>query len=377
MKCSFLKFSLIGFLMLLCLNYYFVNTNSLSTKNLNNFNELEARSVALYARNANCGNKPLLQTCPKCVQPDGGYKMFFFYQYTRLRKYNYKFFIHYNDQTKQVIVSFGAPSVENHTYIKRIYSRGWSLLRLFKVRVEKEFRVVYYKNMRRVLAAKIQKIKQSGRANYRFLFTGYSLGGSLAVLAAFDLTYSKIVCNRENRTAVYTYGALRIGDQRFVALVNSSLRLWRVVKQDDYIVRIPNCYYSVPTSSWRCFTKPVIRKYILTNKFPLKVYIRHYLRKSPLARTKSTPIFLEQSHRKWVKPQIVPSVRSTLINTYYKYIFYTQPLGREIFYNPAMTSYRPCVYVQGVSNCDKIVSLPTSFTTNSHKVYYGINFDQC
>ena len=118
MKCSFLKFSLFGFLMLLCLNYSLVKTNVLSSKYLSTFNELEARHVAHYARYANCGKKPLLQTCPKCVQPDGGYKLFFFYQFTRLRKYDYKFFIHYNDQTKQVIVSFGAPSVENHTYIK-------------------------------------------------------------------------------------------------------------------------------------------------------------------------------------------------------------------------------------------------------------------
>jgi hypothetical protein len=459
----------------------------MTTKAAAPFNELEAKSYALFAKYGNCAQKPLTQTCKKCINPDGGYKMFFFYQYTRMKRYHYKMLIHYNDASKQVVISFGAPSVDNYSYISMIYSRGWSYLRKYKIRVEREFKLVYFRNLRKILIQKLLKLKKSGRHGYKYVFTGYSLGGSLAVLAAFDLTKSKLLRNRINHTTCYTYGALRIGDHKFVNVINNTIALWRVVKQDDYIVRIPNCYFSVIANAWRCFTAPVIRKFIITNKFPLRTYYKNYVGKGPLGKlfiynrnhqhlnnvkphhlahkfaahkvmqkvahnmrthykqpvvihktAKTTPkivhtnnektmhpaskdhhkkiakiahhknvktqnknekkaatpsSFLQLSsnknnrqmalaRRQWVQPRIVPRnslshVRKALLSTYYKYIYYTQPLGRLIYYSPDMTTYRSCAYIAGISNCEKVINLPNSFNTNSHKNYYGINFEQC
>jgi hypothetical protein len=420
------------------------------------FNEAESKQIATFARYANCGKKPLNKTCKECMKPIEGFKMFFFYQFSRMKKYHYKLFIHYNDKSKQVVVSFGAPSVDNYKYVKRIYSRGWSLIKIYKIRVEREFHVIYYKNIKKTLVEKLNKIKKSGRSKYRFIFTGYSLGGSVATLAAFDMAKSKVLTNGASNLNVYTYGALRIGDAKFVTLINTSLTIWRIVKKNDYIVRIPNCYYSPLARVWRCFTAPVIRKYIISKRFPLNVYIRRYITsvsRGPLGKLlilrKQTPntnnqqvknnnfphkimtrhahpsiqyqstinqahqaqlaqlahltkhvnqnsnikkphsfmetkskhknIHLNFGPRRWVKPHMVPrgTLRANLVKTYYQYIYYTQPVGVQIFYNTSMTNYQRCNYIAGISSCEKVVNLPTSFTASAHKNYYGINFDKC
>jgi len=79
----------------------------------------------------------------------------------------------------------------------------------------------------------------------------------------------------------------------------------------------------------------------------------------------------------------VPTISSitttyTPIETYFKFIYYTQPIGYLIFYDDAaMVSYKTCEYVAGVATCEKRIVLPPSFTILAHQVYYGLNFDQC
>lgn len=423
MKYSMIKLSMSMFI--LCLYFFSFQvtcgkaSTGLTTETTGVFNEIEAKKFAVFAKFANCGKKPLTKTCKTCLKPQDGFKMFFFYQVTRMKKYHYKFFIHYNDKTKQVVISFGAPSVDNHKYIQLIYTRGWSMIRSYKIKVEKEFKIIYFLKLKKILTEKVKKLKKSGRLAYKFYFTGYSLGASLATLSALDLTKSKVISKVANNPTVYTYGGLRIGDSSFVSLVNRVITLWRVVKQNDYMVRIPNCYYSVVAKVWRCFTTPVLNRYIIRRNFPLRTYYTRYIRrltrgplgKLQILRKNNAQIFkrhpavmkkgpvgrfpnmrFRQVHRRqlyvnrptvWKTPQYAAprkqlvTIRRNLINTYHKYIYYTQPIGREIFYNSAMTNYKTCAYVNGIPACEKINKLPSSFTATSHKVYYGINFDQC
>jgi len=238
-------------------------------------------------------------------------------------------------------------------------------------------------------------MKSSGRLTYQFIFTGYSIGGSLAILSAFDLTKSKVLTKAINKTTVYTYGSLRIGDSKFVALVNGTVTLFRVVKQNDYVVRVPNCYYSIIAGVWRCYSRPAIKKYIIRNRFPTKLYYTKYVYPSLVYFRKNRgPLGKLNSYRKRAtsrrqiarkrisnRKQLIVSrptyVRSKLVNTYYKYYYYTQPLGYQIFYNPTMTNYQRCLYVNGIPTCEKVLTLPKTFTTKNHKVYYNINFEEC
>jgi len=90
-----------------------------------------------------------------------------------------------------------------------------------------------------------------------------------------------------------------------------------------------------------------------------------------------------------VKPQPtstiwVPSIKSissyttlTPVQYYTQFIYYTQPIGYEIFYDDKMTSYQTCSYIGGVSTCESTIKIPDSFRIDSHLTYYGVRFDQC
>jgi len=530
------------------------------------FSEQDAKYYSNFAKYANCAEKPLAKTCPQCLKSSDGYKFFFYFQTTRLKKFNYKLLIHYNDQSKKVVFSFAGPSVEHHNYVKFIYAKGFSLVKMYRVNVEREFALVYFKKLKPVIVKKLQNINKSGRGKYDIVFAGYSIGGSLATLAAFDLSKQKKVTNPR----VYTYGSLRIGDAAFVALVNTSIRVWRIVKSSDYIVRIPTCYYSPAFKVWRCFSQPIIKKFIVSRTFPLRLYVRNYITyyrannpvlrkvlsvdsknkntakqvrkitknpkrkitkkpakkmtKKPTRKVNKTPArkiekpvkkIVKKPTRKITKKPVKPTIKSfnrvnkrnsvfnrrkniptriirrrksspkkvtenakrlyrkinsqkskakkekskkskkespsknekksekkpvknekpenkdkiiegkiapgkftpvdykspikksvqksnssstsmitfkpyiptiksitsvqklSLEEIYFNFIYYTQPIGYEIFYDNDMTTYKTCQYSDGISICEKFVSLPTSFTIESHRMYYGVNFDQC
>jgi len=74
------------------------------------------------------------------------------------------------------------------------------------------------------------------RALLPIVLTGHSLGGALAVLAAWFL-------QRQGRLvhSVYTFGQPRVGDRTFAALYESLLgaRTFRVVNRNDLVPRVP------------------------------------------------------------------------------------------------------------------------------------------
>jgi hypothetical protein len=61
-----------------------------------------------------------------------------------------------------------------------------------------------------------------------------------------------------------------------VALVNSTVFVYRIIRNDDYVVRIPNCYYSITALGWRCFTQEIINRYIVVPSSPLFFYLQNY-----------------------------------------------------------------------------------------------------
>jgi len=445
------------------------------------FNEAEAKRYAKFAKMPICAKRPLKKYCKKCLKPTSdGFKMFFFFEYKKSKNISYKFFIHYNDKLKKIVISFGAPSVSNHVYFKRIYTSGLVLYKIYKIRIEKEFKKIYFKKLRKDLVKKVKKIMKSGRKGHQFVFTGYSLGASIAVLASYDLTKKKLINKKVNNPTVFTYGGLRIGDSNFINLVNKTVTLWKIVKQNDYVVRTPNCYYSIFTRTWKCYTTSVLRRIIYTRRFPLRRYYIRYIRPIYLRRrvllmrkrsflennseikslvnernskislgeklksentnkkaevkntntnkktniknkslnkakntkmeTKSRSKFINNNnkntnenpihvHRVYRTPVMrtpvmrrrvivrrlhTPTFRRTVIrkkmfnvNYYFRYIYYSQPLGTQIFYNASMTSFRICTYVNGVSSCELKFKLPSTFSSTSHNTYYNIDFSRC
>jgi len=444
------------------------NNSNTNENQIKVFSESEAKRYAKFAKMVICAKKPLKKTCKECLkQTSDGFKMFFFFEYKKSTKVSHKFFIHYNDKLKKIVISFGAPSVTNHVYIKRIYSSGLVLYKLYKIRIEKEFKNIYFKKLRKELHKKMKKIMKSGRKKHQVIFTGYSLGASMAVLASYDLSKKKLINKKVNNPTVYTYGGLRIGDAQFIALINKTVTLWKIVKANDFVVRTPNCYYSIITRRWKCYTTSVIRRLVYLRRFPLRrYYVRYirplYYRRIMLLRNRS---FVESNseiknlveernskikitnkeanksnaevkvenkkatnlnaaknkaqstkmetvsrkkmvnkntsntnnqiesqriiHRVYRRPVMrrnvvvrryyTPTIRRKIYNFkhYFRYIYYSQPLGTQIFYNAGMTSYTVCSYVNGISSCELKFKLPSTFSSVSHYTYYGIDFSKC
>ena len=316
--------------------------------------------VKLYSKQSKfvkCATKPIRIKCKNCLNNKHGFKPFFFYEIKHLNKYVYKFMINYNDKKKTILLSFSGPSVDNHDYIKYIYSSGWKNVRKYSIRIERDFYDLYFGKIRKILLKKVRKVLLKGRKRYKFHFTGHGLGGSIATLASFDLTKSKVIKKRKNNTMLMTFGQLRIGCHCLIRKLNKTLsKIYRITKNNDYIVRIPNCFYSNIVKKWRCFTNKVINKYIKSKSFPLKNYFRRYL-----------SIFKKRKVKK-----------SKQIKLYLNHIFYTQPLGTQIMYDSSKKRFKTCKYNNnGISNCEKKIKIPISFTSKQHSNYFGINFNKC
>lgn len=77
--------------------------------------------------------------------------------------------------------------------------------------------------------------------NYKFVFTGHSLGAALTLHAAMDLMLSSIVA--PSKTILYTYGEPRIANLAFMNNLSNMLgEAYRVVNNRDIVAHIPPCW---------------------------------------------------------------------------------------------------------------------------------------
>jgi hypothetical protein len=566
MKCSSIKFSLCLFLMLLCVSItdafdskFSINPlrnmlaqklhnrfqNSKGVKSLKSshhaskkfnkiedplkanqtiistgeeafYDEPEAKVFSEFAHDSICASKPLAKHCPECLKGRSGYKFFFYFQTTRMRKFAYKLMIHYNDNLKKILITFSAPSIQNdYKYIKSIYTKDMYLVKFYQFKVEKEYAVIYFGKFRKILNEKIKEIKKSGRENYSYVFNGWSTGASIATLAGFDLTKKGVV----TKSSVYTYGSLRIGDAAFVALVNTTIRVWRIVKAGDFVYRIPSCFFNPNMKIWKCYKIPDVIQMVKRKTYYLRSYVRGYVKmfskknskisqsvkqkvkaiknakkkqaakrtqnkknkakkivkkamktgkklaKNKFVKTamkfgtklaKNTPQYQmlklgldnakkiskaasktkdayknakknkigvnrksvkqdndasKKSHKKiGIKrefdkksskliavpteahtgssiitiPVFIPTHKVMVTyetfsdeDIFLKLIYYSQPIGYQIFYNDKMTSYSVCEYENGISVCERAFDLPIQFEATPHVSYFDANFNQC
>jgi hypothetical protein len=76
--------------------------------------------------------------------------------------------------------------------------------------------------------------------DYRFTFTGHSLGGALAVHAAAGWILSDLLVS--NKVYIYTYGQPRVGNKEFLDLFEHRVdEFYRVVHHKDIVSHMPPC----------------------------------------------------------------------------------------------------------------------------------------
>ncbi len=151
---------------------------------------------------------------------------------------------------------------------KKLWAKGFSSFH--DLSIETPYISVYNK-LWAALKESIKKLEQEHPLikNFKVIFVGHSFGGSLAVLAAYALIHTKTV-NSEVAPLVYTYGQLRIGGANFVGKVNETVKVMRIIKDNDYMTRAPQC---IPSDSnpWSCYSDDSLEK-----APEYRDYIMHY-----------------------------------------------------------------------------------------------------
>ncbi|GMT32666.1 hypothetical protein PFISCL1PPCAC_23963, partial [Pristionchus fissidentatus] len=83
-------------------------------------------------------------------------------------------------------------------------------------------------------------LEQSSSSHYRVLFTGHSLGGAMATLAAMKTHVKNLRPNY--KISLITYGEPRVGNRVFAHNAQSALTdSWRVVHRADMVPHLPPC----------------------------------------------------------------------------------------------------------------------------------------
>ena len=325
-------------------------TNNYLTKKTkkDDYNEDVAKKYSNLLKLLNCAKIPIQESCKQCKLTEDGSKLYYYFQSTRLLKNIYKMMIHINDKHKKVVITFSGPSITSPNYLTFIYSNRLKNIKESGFKVEVEYSRIYYRILRNLLIEKVKKILNSKeKAKYTFDFAGHSIGGSISLLAAVDLTSKGIINKNQHLPTVYSFGQTRIGDNSFIENANKNLsNVFRIVKKNDYVYRAPICYLSKKLNSWKCYKLKDMSK--IRPESRLGKYINKYKNKD--------------SHQ-----------------NYRKYLHYSQKIGKLIMYNESMKNFKICEYdKEGVANCEKGINLPQSFNSaKDHFLYFQNDFEKC
>ncbi|MCV9885644.1 lipase family protein [Metabacillus halosaccharovorans] len=123
-----------------------------------------------------------------------------------------------------------------------------------------------YQSTRNQLISELSKLPTTKK----LFIAGHSLGGALAVLAAFDFA----VNTRFKHPFVYTYGSPRVGDPYFASQFNKTVRnSFRIVNIHDIIPTLPDKVYPPPFTKNGLFYRHVEMKVPLSfqlNSLPVR-----------------------------------------------------------------------------------------------------------
>ena len=315
------------------------------------------------ARLAYCPkNLILAKRCEVCPFVLNQYKTFFIHSVKQNMKNLFQFIIIFSDIRKEIIITFSGPKTKETKFFNKIYKKGFITVKELgeNVKIENYYWEIYSKYMRSILRSKIEKILKSKRSEYKVIFIGHSFGGSIAVLAAYDLVKNRIVKknNFNSSHVIFSYGQMRIGDNSFISEVNKLIKLIRIMRSDDFVTRVPSCVFDESEMVFKCYSRvatvvknyPIFKNYFIDYRRGIRIY------------------------RKTI--QKLYRFSKTAVVHYHTY--FTQPLGTLLLYKGNdFSTYHECPIRNGILTCEEKIILPNTFTASVHQHYFGIDVESC
>ena len=151
----------------------------------------------------------------------------------------------YNPSSNKFITSFRGTvgKLELLTEILQGGAMAYGLSEIPNALVDSFFYQNYIDVLRPVFIEKIQDAFASF-PNYKFVFTGHSLGGAFATLASFDVVSSSLISS--DQTVLYTYGSPRIGNYALAQAIEAVIpEIYRVVHWNDVVPHLPPCVFTL------------------------------------------------------------------------------------------------------------------------------------
>jgi len=118
------------------------------------------------------------------------------------------------------------------------------------------FQDKYKSTFQSLVISNLGTLGTSSRKDYKYIFTGHSLGGALATLAALDASTSKkIPVTSGSSPYLITYGSPRVGNYYFAMSVNTIIPvMFRVTHYNDIVPHVPPCAGSTPVTACKAPT---------------------------------------------------------------------------------------------------------------------------
>lgn len=344
--------------------------------------------------------------CPLCSTiVDASFKVFSQYK----NENGFTYVILFSKNRNEVVITFSGPPNLDPSYYSHIYRDGFVDINCKTpgLSVEKSFHTVYYGSLQAKLKADLLKYKKLFKAkdsDHQYVFVGHNFGGSLAVVAAHDLLDHKIItANKDlNSPIAYTYGALRVGNSKFVDSVNNKFKVVRINKKEDAYTRMAVCDWSPSVNSYRCEGEsqdPRLNE--KSNRPKLYSYLQHYYGPNNnfptlnIAYGSGHPSFLEKSSKsniknkkrrddKFLYAQVNPGkIRSAYLSEFTQEgydanldsISYSAPLGAEVLFSNDFNNQQICTYFNNIPSCES--RLPQSFEPSVADNYFSNKINSC
>ena len=163
--------------------------------------------------------------------------------------YNYNYVIWRNDEYKKYIMAF--PGTRNNIMELLYEAVNMKLVNFYET--DNGIKVVNYfykvvKGIKSLVFSETNLKDIEAHPGYQFIFTGHSMGGSVAALMLYDAVVNDYI-TQKNSPALITFGMPRTGNEDWVLDFNTRIKnVFRVVRDGDIVTSLP---YSLINNKYR------------------------------------------------------------------------------------------------------------------------------